>query len=133
MAAEINTKGKRLMGLDMYAYTTNRQIKSSVDFTVEPADKQLHYWRKHPNLHGWMEGLYRKKGGTQTFNCTSVLLTLEDIDALERAIRAGLLPETCGFFFGASDGSERDDDLEFISHARAELAGGQQVYYTSWW
>jgi hypothetical protein len=23
----------------------------------------MHYWRKHPDLHGWMEKLCRAKGG----------------------------------------------------------------------
>ena len=60
-------------------------------------------------------------------------LTADDIDALEGAVSSGTLPETCGFFFGASDGSERDDDLEFIAKARAALASGFAVYYYSWW
>ena len=46
------------MGLDMYASTTKRRLKSSVDFKSGKADEQIHDWRKHPNLHGWMEALY---------------------------------------------------------------------------
>ena len=76
---------------------------------------------------------YREKGGTKDFNCTNLQLTSDDIDALERAITSGTLPETCGFFFGASDGSEREDDLEFIAKARSALAKGFCVYYHSWW
>ena len=121
------------MGIDMYASTTKRRLKSSVDFKSGKADEQIHDWRKHPNLHGWMEELYREKGGTKDFNCTTVQLTADDIDALERAITAGTLPETCGFFFGVSDGSEREDDLRFIAKARAALAEGLAVYYYSWW
>ena len=38
---------------------------------------ELHYWRKHPNLHGWMESLYYEKGGTaDNFNCVNLQLTL---------------------------------------------------------
>jgi hypothetical protein len=55
------TKGKK-MGLDMYAFATEEDLPASVDFTASEGSK-LHQWRKHPNLHGWMEELYRAKGG----------------------------------------------------------------------
>lgn len=121
------------MGLDMYASTTKRRLTSSVDFEPRESDEQFHYWRKHPNLHGWMEGLYRSKGGDKEFNCTTVELTPEDIDVLERAVKAGTLPATSGFFFGVSDGSEKEDDLMFIAKARAAFAAGRPIYYHSWW
>jgi hypothetical protein len=56
-----------------------------------------------------------------------------DLDKLEKAIAQNRLPETHGFFFGASDGSERADDEHFIHKARDALANGKRVYYTSWW
>ncbi len=57
------------MGLDMYALTTTEKPASAVDFDAD-AYSELHYWRKHPDLHGWMENLYREKGGVaQSFNC----------------------------------------------------------------
>ncbi|MFG1342658.1 hypothetical protein [Xanthobacter autotrophicus] len=63
----------------------------------------------------------------------TLLLTREDLDALEEAIRSGSLPQTCGFFFGASDGSEREDDLNLIAKAREAQAAGLSVAYSSWW
>jgi pantothenate kinase len=120
------------MGLDMYAMVTSTQPAKPVDFEDDDAEL-IHQWRKHPNLHGWMENLYREKGGTETFNCRPVLLTLEDIDRLEADIRSAALPETTGFFFGHTDGSERDDDLVFIAKARAAIAEGIAVFYDSWW
>ena len=120
------------MGLDMYAMMINRVPDKPVDFEAGDA-AELHYWRKHPNLHGWMAALYGEKGGTQTFNCTPVLLTPADLDRLEADIRAGNLPTTSGFFFGETDGSEQDDDLTFIAKARAAIAAGSTVFYDSWW
>lgn len=121
------------MGLDMYAYATNDRPTCPVDFETDN-HVRLHYWRKHPGLHGWMEELYREKGGqADTFNCVSVELTTDDLDHLEADIKAGALPETCGFFFGESDGSEAEDDLQFITKARETLATGASVYYSSWW
>ncbi|MEW5704410.1 MAG: phosphoglycerate kinase [Pseudomonadota bacterium] len=121
------------MGLDMYAYATNEQPASPVDFSTDDYAR-LHYWRKHPNLHGWMENLYREKGGAaECFNCVSVELASEDLDRLEADVRAGNLPETSGFFFGASDGTEVEDDLAFIAKARQAISEGESVFYSSWW
>ena len=121
------------MGLDMYAVISRQTPPSAVDFKVEDG-VELHYWRKHPNLHGWMEWLYRAKGGTKAdFNCAMLQLTAEDLDRLERAIRDETLPQTSGFFFGASDGSEKEDDLAFVAKAREALATGHTVIYDSWW
>lgn len=121
------------MGLDMYAYTTDEKPVTPVDFSTDDRT-ELHYWRKHPNLHGWMENLYREKGGrAKSFNIVSVELTLDDLDQLEADVRAGILPETSGFFFGVSDGSEVEDDLAFIAIAREAIGQGKPVLYTSSW
>lgn len=121
------------MGLDMYAFTTNEVLDTPVDFKVD-GYVDVHYWRKHPNLHGWMENLYREKGGKdETFNCVNLQLTADDLDRLEADIRAGNLPATSGFFFGESDGSEKDDDLAFVEKARQALDAGLALCYTSWW
>jgi hypothetical protein len=121
------------MGLDMFAYTTLTKPTRPVDFTVEDGT-EFCCWRKHPNLHGWMEALYRVKGGAaEGFNLVNVTLDAADLDQLEAAIKAGRLPLTSGFFFGASDGTESEEDLAFIRAARERLAESLTVYYTSWW
>ncbi len=129
------------MGLDMYAYRTSVQISKPVDFQEEvygdniQGEKQdLHYWRKHPDLHGWMEKLYYQKGGqAESFNCSPVELTLDDLYILEADINYSKLPGTEGFFFGESDGSEREDDLQFIQDARQAIEEGDRVFYDAWW
>ena len=122
------------MGLDMYARTSIYHTERQVDLESHENDVEIHNWRKHPDMHGWMERLYRERGGRdENFNCTSVRLKAADLDALERDVRAGLLPHTCGFFFGQSDGSERADDLRFVAKAREALSRGLVVYSTSWW
>jgi len=121
------------MGLDMYALTLDRQPESPVDFDGKDGS-EIHYWCKHPNLHGWMQNLYYEKGGRdREFNCVNVLLTSSDLDALENTIRSENLPTTCGFFFGETDGSEIEDDLQFVAKAREAIAAGLAVFYTSWW
>lgn len=122
------------MGLDMYAVTCRRPPASPVDFKVDKDATELHYWRKHPNLHGWMERLYREKGGTDAdFNVVPVVLTADDLDRLEADIRARRLPQTSGFFFGVTTGDEQEDDLQFVADAREALAAGLTVIYAAWW
>ena len=124
------------MGLDMYARTLEQPPPKEVDFKLgeEQEHSQIHYWRKHPNLHGWMEDLYYRKGGSaELFNCVTVALTSKDLDELEKSIRGQALPNTAGFFFGDSTGEEVEDDLEFIAKARKAIEKGLFVFYDSWW
>lgn len=127
------------MGLDMYAYSLPKDDdRPCVDFDLDDIGdeerRRLHYWRKHPNLHGWMASRYYEKGGSDDdFNVNTVELTSADIDALERAILGNTLPQTTGFFFGETTGEEREDDLEFIRKAREEFAKGRTIAYYSWW
>lgn len=96
------------------------------------------YWRKFNILHGWMERLYREKGGTQeSFNCTTVRLDPADLDRLEADARSGEnLPVTKGFFFGgdeAFDVEDREEILNFIERAGEAQDAGLVVLYNSWW
>jgi hypothetical protein len=122
------------MGLDMFANVTAEKLATAVDFPEPQNYDELHYWRKHPNLHGWMERLYVEKGGKNPdFNMSPVTLDSTDLDQLEAAIKKKKLPATEGFFFGASDGSETEDDLRFIAKARQAIALGKTVFYLAWW
>ena len=95
--------------------------------------KEIAYWRKHPDLHGWMENLYREKGGReQSFNGDLVVLTLADLDRLEEDILRKNLPKTTGFFFGES-GEISLKDLEFVLEARKAIQEGDTVFYDSSW
>jgi hypothetical protein len=101
---------------------------------IEP--EQLHYWRKHHDLHGWMEARYYAEGGTdESFNCVKLRLTLESLEDLERDIKAKRLPQTEGFFFGNNppDEDSNFDDLNFIAKAKTFINGGGAVFYDSWW
>lgn len=124
------------MGLDMYAFSTKAKLNKEVDFsTTNFQPEEVHYWRKHPNLHGWMHDLYLSKGGDKhtDFNGDCVVLNESDLNELEHNIKNGGLPVTSGFFFGQTDGSEVADDLEFVAKAREAIKEGKTVYYTSWW
>lgn len=134
------------MGLDMYAYTAARAGQQNEfwetgnyvdgDFVNPTVTKpvEIAYWRKHPNLHGWMHRLWESRGNEGDFNGDELELTAEDLDELELAVTHGQLPTTGGFFFGnPSDEFYREQDLEFIKNARAELFMGLKVFYNSSW
>ena len=150
------------MGLDMYAYTASRagqydewwegaELNSETKEFENPnlsRPAEIAYWRKHPNLHGWMEQLWREKRyktqpsdasesvdpDSDTFNGIELELSREDIDRLEQDIIEGNLPSTSGFFFGSdSDEYYRPQDLEFVRQARVDLFLGLRVFYNSSW
>ena len=127
------------MGLDQTAY----QVKSDYDSdsrTETTTKTELHYWRKHNRLQGWMEELWRSKGGDGEFNLVDVTLAEDDLDRLEAAIQNKKLPETGGFFFGSDSYEDyegeygyKDSDIEFVQKARKALQGGWRVVYSCWW
>ena len=142
------------MGLDMYAYTATKAGQMSEHYEgydyetdTSPVEKprEIAYWRKHPNLHGWMDQLWLFKLAQEGkvppesdwgsgFNGIELELTWEDLDELEHDVKEGRLPGTSGFFFGeTADEYYKDQDLEFIKNARTELFSGLKVFYNSSW
>lgn len=131
------------MGLDQFAFKTKAKFTKEVDFESEIDQSedgddrvQVHCWRKHANLQGWMESLYREKGGSSMdFNCSPLQLTKEDLDRLAADLIDQNLPETEGFFFGQSENSEEEmqEDLAFVKEAHRAIDEGYTVYYDSWW
>ena len=138
------------MGLDQYAYVAAKAGAYDEYYSDENYDKadgdptkfskprELTYWRKHPNLQGWMKQLWEEKNPNDTevtsFNGIELELTWEDLERLELDIISGDLPETTGFFFG-EDSNEfyYDNDLEFVKNAKAEIFIGLRVFYNSSW
>ena len=140
------------MGLDMYAYVAakegqQREFYESAEFDNDAKDfvnktveqpREIAYWRKHPNLHGWMEQLWNSRNGGNcdiaNFNGIELEITWEDLEVLELDIMSGTLPNTTGFFFGNdADEHYKEQDLKFVRDAKAELFCGLKVFYNSSW
>jgi hypothetical protein len=107
------------MGLDQYLngkkFYGRYQPKPRMEdgHIIEEITIALGYWRKHPNLHGYI---------VQTFadgkdECQDIELSAENVNQIITAIQKKELPETTGFFFGESDGSETEEDLEIFGKA----------------
>ena len=112
------------MGLDMYLY---KRIASNTP------QEEIGSWRKHANLHGYMETLYYSRGGTEVFNCIPLKLEKSDCkDIIERS-KAHNFDTAEGFFWGASVGEDDEDTIRFMEEAIQAIDDGYTIYYDSWW
>jgi hypothetical protein len=96
----------------------------------------LGYWRKHPDLHGY---IVREFAGGED-RCQEIWLDEDRIRQVIEAVKRRRLPETDGFFFGASedtDGRIAHDVRVFeeaLSWLEAEEPGEMRsiTYQASW-
>ncbi len=127
------------MGLDMYLNgRKNLWDRKRVEdgFTVNSVEIELGYWRKHPNLHGFIV----KTFANGKDECQVIELDEDKLKQLIAAVEQDRLIPTTGFFFGASDGSEKEGDLKILNAALAWLNGVENkgdeyrtVYYQASW
>ena len=113
------------MGLDMYLtarkFTFMGPERLEDGLPVKVIEMELAYWRKHPDLHGFI---------VQTFadgedNCQNIDLDVMQMNAIIEAIQEERLPKTEGFFFGTSPKKDSDDADErqwFIDQKAEDLA-----------
>jgi hypothetical protein len=141
------------MGLDMYMFAhhktavINQQDGNGNTYEL-PVRAELGYWRKHPDLHSYIEtevwptspDYDTQKDGP--FNCIAVPLTR---DAIERIIElsdnAEMPTSPGGFFFNQSQPGDNDDTvmqmkaaLQFLE-ANTNYSGqcDWEIFYFSWW
>ena len=125
------------MGLDMYLrgskHTQYNDTRTEDGFKVDTLILELGYWRKHPNLHGYI---------VQTFaegkdECQQIPLDEGALEQIISAVEAEVLPPTTGFFFGKSDGTEKARDIEIFKKALEWLKGPgdgyRSIYYQASW
>lgn len=113
------------MGLDMYleGKTFNWQMDGKRPmkdgFPVKGVTLELGYWRKHPDLHGYI--VQNFADGVD--DCKPIWLSADHIRQIIQAIKDKKLPKTEGFFFGESDGSEDAESIEIFEKALKWLEG----------
>ena len=110
------------MGLDMYLegdkflamdWENPENTPTEDGYRLTSRTVRLGYWRKHPNLHGYIVNNFAD-GVDQ---CQRIDLGEEDIEKIIDAVARDDLPHTEGFFFGVSDGSEREETLRIFRDA----------------
>ena len=122
------------MGLDMYLTGERNHLPDQSNPPMTGQRFRLGYWRKHPNLHGYI--VQHFAGGVD--ECQEICLSKENIHQILSAIRERLLPHTEGFFFGISDGSESSNDVGIFSNAIGwletpdDIAWRRVIYQASW-
>lgn len=128
------------MGLDMYLtgekYYRNRSdapvLRDGFPLRTETLD--LGYWRKHPNLHGYIV----QTCAADLDECQEIRLDGLAIEEIITAVETDSLPETTGFFFGKSDPSDKAPTLEILKAALAWLQTDEPqvirtvIYRASW-
>lgn len=123
----------------MYALSVPKEVAGDQQVNIRPVEnipvKELAYWRKFNQLHGWMEDLYRQKGGEEEFNCVTVRLDTENLNDLETWLLQGDKTPRPGFFFGSGEiyPEHLASTQTFIQDARSAIAEGHVVLYDSWW
>lgn len=128
------------MGLDMYLEGRKYMMRSGdkerelMDgFEIKEYVLELGYWRKHPNLHGFIVTEF----ADGVDNCKPIELNDVDIEKIQNAIKKKSLPMTEGFFFGQSDGTEDEESLEIFDKAlkwlRVKDGTWKSIYYEASW
>lgn len=112
------------MGLDMYLEGrtfnwTHENPEMRDGFRVRGVTLDLGYWRKHPDLHGFI--VQEFAGGNDDQN--PIQLNGMDIIKIIEAVEQERLPRTTGFFFGESDAGRKKGDLKILRAALAWLQG----------
>ena len=108
------------MGLDMYLRGKTGDM-----------NEELGYWRKHPNLHGFIVEQF----ANGIDECQSIPLTVDNMEDIIAAAKDDKLPHTTGFFFGQSYGDEGPEDVRIFESAIAWLEQnptGEVFYRASW-
>jgi hypothetical protein len=107
------------MGLDMYLNGERYFMDGPPPPPGKPAFKaeiyQLGYWRKHPNLHGYIV----QEFADGKDECQKIPLGEDELIQIMDAVKANELPHTTGFFFAVSEGTaeERQEDLSILQTA----------------
>jgi len=101
---------------------------------------ELGYWRKHPNLHGYIVRNFAEDGDD---NCKPIWLTKDNLETLREAIKSDAIhdEQTTGFFFGESERDEdtKQRDIAIIDNAIKWLKEKERgknwanVYYCAEW
>ena len=97
------------MGLDMFL-TGRKYLQTNWDkpednvtedgYRLSTKHLELGYWRKHPNLHGYIVNTFADGED----NCQDIDLSADNMRQIIEAVEKKKLPHTDGFFFESEFG-----------------------------
>jgi hypothetical protein len=141
------------MGLDMYLhgrknfFTYDRKGPEFDGYPIDSIELALGYWRKHPNLHGFIVSHFgtiaaeeqiepkegemdmrmryeQDDGKVRIDDCEDIELDGNALKTIIEAVQKDQLPPTSGFFFGesytpgdAEYEAQKKEDLEILGKA----------------
>lgn len=126
------------MGLDSHFKCVHKDaITTNVDFKVDN-DKynvtDVAYFRKNSALQGWMHELYRSKGGENPeFNCSTVVVSIDDLLVLHKQLKANKVLPTSGFFFGDMHEDKYEQLKQVVVDMIDDYDDEYVYYYFAWY
>ena len=130
------------MGLDMYLEGHKYHSRSGGKkrptckdgHEIQSTTLDLGYWRKHPNLHGYIVNTY----ANGVDECQAIQLNAKELEDIADAIETNRLPHTEGFFFGTSEWHQETvkEDAQKFRNASEWLKGNDvwcDVRYQASW
>ena len=130
------------MGLDMYMFLDEENNSPDSDKEIyEPNFVEVAYWRKHPDLHRFLESEWlslpeNKDKTAEDFNGLYYQMTPDVIEkAMFRVTMRALPKSKGGFFFGESlyDKEGIAHDKKSLSNVLRLLKEKKKVYYFPSW
>lgn len=133
------------MGLDMYLHgekflwtdwknEANNRMEDG--YKIDTVTLELGYWRKHPNLHGYIVRTF----ADDVDECQRIDLDATQLRQIVEAMKADALPHTEGFFFGSSDWhkDKLEENVSILEKAitwleTKEANVSRSVYYRASW
>lgn len=131
MGLDMNLYGRKFFWTD-YDHPENNPTEDG--FKVAYHILELGYWRKHPDLHGYIVETFA--GGVD--ECQEIAIERGSLDDLIKAVTERDLPHTDGFFFGKSGEDDREPTLEILRKVKAWLETkepnvSREIYYRASW
>ena len=126
------------MGLDSHFKRVHKDaITTNVDFTVDNEKfvvTEVAYFRENSALQGWMHELYRSKGGENPeFNCSNVVVSIDDLLVLHKQLKANKVLPTSGFFFGDMDEDKYEQLKQVVVDMIDDYDDEYVYFYFAWY